>query len=52
MAITINDGAEGVTNISSKTIGMVKNIDKIKESSEENLNSTKLLKEITDKFKI
>jgi methyl-accepting chemotaxis protein len=52
MAITINDGAEGVTNISSKTIGMVKNIDKIKESSEENLNSTKRLKEITDKFKI
>jgi methyl-accepting chemotaxis protein len=52
MAATINDGAQAVTNISTKTIGMVKNVDKIRMSSEENLNSTKLLKEITDKFKI
>lgn len=52
MAGTINDGASGVTNISSKTISIVEGIQEIKNSAEDNLASAEILKDITKQFKL
>ncbi|MBU5591158.1 methyl-accepting chemotaxis protein [Clostridium sp. MSJ-4] len=50
MANTINEGATGVTTISTKTMDIVESIQGIKNSAEDNLNSAEILKSITEKF--
>ena len=50
MANTINEGATGVTTISTKTMDIVESIQGIKNSAEDNLNSAEILKSITERF--
>ncbi len=52
MADTINDGANGVTNISSKTIAIVDKVNNIRKTSEDNVENAEILKNITKKFRL
>lgn len=52
MATTINEGATGASNISSKTIVVAEKVQEIKNSVDENLKSSQMLKEITAKFRL
>lgn len=52
MSNTVNEGANGITNISSKTMAIVERVNIIKDSTDKNLQGAELLKSITDKFKL
>lgn len=52
MAGTINEGATGASNISAKTSVVVEKVQAIKDSVQDNLKSSQMLKEITAKFRL
>lgn len=52
VAGTVNEGAEGVFNISDKSIDIVKKMEEIKNTTSSNKISAEKLKDITSKFKI
>lgn len=52
VAGTVNEGAEGVFNISDKSINIVSKMEEIKDTTSSNKISAEKLKDITSKFKI
>lgn len=52
VAITMNEGANGVTNISAKNSAIVEKLEDIKNSMQDNLDNANELSEIVSKFRI
>jgi len=52
VSVTVSEGASGVTEISSKTIDVVRRIEDIKNTAIENKASAEKLNNITSKFKL
>jgi len=52
VSVTVSEGASGVTEISSKTIDVVRKIEDIKNTAIENKASAEKLNNITSKFKL
>lgn len=52
VAVTMNEGANGVTNISAKNSAIVEKLEDIKNSMKGNLDNANELSEIVSKFKI